>query len=760
MAQTLSSVSLENSNSISPIAALQRSSVGDQWNLARNHPNAVPALSSVWGAQDPEKMVRISQQTSVFVDGVNNAPATSLAARETWLNLEQAAVALTMARFDVMASRCKEEITKSLKENGIKFMRGNHLLYGDEVHEQILNEAYLPAIDDVMDCIWAMGIVPIFTQLVRVSTESDELQPIPVIPEMGTYDISFITSAQNKRVYKFYHRIDLLSTTLPPQRHPDKKGAVEFLRRFDPLVTVYDRFGYKPTSGGELTAPLIGLMPVFRILSNLESYLDKGIRGESEPLLVTEYDRASMPEKPKERAQANYAGSRAQYEVGNDEDDDLIEMERRRNAYNSIFNRPDSQASTSVSATVLRAQEDVSMARARHVQLEVGRKLVHHIPAQQPKDFVAIRTTYEELVCTRLGLTRSMFINDRVVRANVEAMNNSFKTTLTHYRNHIQRLFTEFYRANFVDSVLQQKKLEVLRRALERHTALYFQNALEEGAKDIAVDKKANKEDNRKETVINNDVHTYIFEHNIGKKKKKKNDGADIDTDSENSSSSEDSSSKDDDATTQDSVSGSGSDTEEKESNKAKKENRKKQKKQVSVSPDSLNPVIYSKDPHLFDKREYGLLNSTKNKLFGLEREHSISVQLPISPFSSLETLRELYLAQVITFDTYQTKCLLLHGLPLTDANLTATQLTPKELIEMTQSDHGVRQDTPGQNAAAAGGGGSSTKRKAKSTKSKTSTKSPKSTMDKQVSSRPSGSNSGPNAASSGTTKSKKKLGE
>jgi hypothetical protein len=351
-----------------------------------------------------------------------------------------------------------------------------------------------------------------------------------------------------------------------------------------------------------------------------------------------------------------------------------------------------------------------------------------------------------------------MFINDRVVRANVEAMNNSFKITLTHYRNHMQRILTEFYRANYVDQLLQDKKLSILERALKKHTALYFQQET------IKADTKRQEESSlakKDKKYIETEPHKYTLEDpgksrnddtNNNKRKKNKRTQEDLDSDSDSNSNS------DSDGTL------SGKDDDDDNNNN----NNNKRNSDSSITSDSddesddrpssinnKNPVIYSKDPHLFDKREYGLIHSTKKKLFGLERTHAISIELPIAPFSSLETLRDLYLTQVISFETFQTKSLLMHGLPLTDANTKVVQLTPKDLNEMVQSTHGVRPEAEGSGKTGSTGGakGSTGKRKSVGSMSK-------STSDKQISSRPSGSNSGPNAASSGTTKSKKKLGE
>jgi hypothetical protein len=390
-------------SNVSAQSAVNKSSVADQWNMARLYPQYVPTLNFIRGAQNPENIHHIDHPTKTSHQYDGNR--SSFGPYETWLNLEQSNMASQMGRFDVMARRCEEEITKSLKENGLKFMRGNSLLFGDEVHEQLLSEAYLPVIDKILHAIWTMGVVPISTQLVRVSASSDELQPIPVVPEFGTYDISFV-SYQGRRVYRFYHRIDVFNETLPPQRHPNEnKPGTGFLRRFDPLVTVYDRFGHSPLKTGDLTAPWVELMPIFKILNDLEMYLTKGVRGESEPLLVTEYDQSAMPASVKEKKEASYAGSKEKYQYGNDDDDDdyiYNQLERAAKKYDTIFSQTDLAATSgATNVSVQRAREDVALARARHVHLGVGRKLAHHIPAAQPKEFVQIRTQYEELVCTR-----------------------------------------------------------------------------------------------------------------------------------------------------------------------------------------------------------------------------------------------------------------------------------------------------------------------------------------------------------------------
>lgn len=336
---------------------------------------------------------------------------------------------------------CRSLLRNKVFENGLDLCEGASGSGACKANsmpriQRLLEDHWIPFAKAAMDMIFCIGLVPI--RFIRVDEKSI---PIPYVPIVGTYDIHIVTTREGVRSYELF----------------DNDSGLEPVK--DSLVL--GGFNYEPHMDGQMTSLVAILEPVFRFIAELSDAAVISERIRSNPPIVIQKRDAGNSQQEKETANFGFYA-----------DTDNIKMTE-----NNQFQRDEMQVKQLQNQQRLfmnalyptQGQQNAKNALDNMVPLPSQFQVGTMIEPSGRTDFVSVNRMAQETICSTLGVPRSLFINDHVVRSDQEGVHETLRQSLIFWKQVISTLLTKVWRMLNEESVLKKvmKDAKKSKRALQ-----------------------------------------------------------------------------------------------------------------------------------------------------------------------------------------------------------------------------------------------------------------------------------------------------
>lgn len=336
---------------------------------------------------------------------------------------------------------CRSLLRNKVFENGIDLCEGSS---GSGVckansmprMQRLLEDHWIPFGKAAMDMIFCIGIVPV--RFIRVDETSI---PIPYVPIVGTYDIHIITTKDGVRSYELF----------------DNDSGLEPVK--DSMVL--GGFNFEPHMDGQMTSLVSILEPVFRFIAELSDAAVVSERIRSNPPIVIQKRDSGNSQQEKETANFGFYADTDNIKMteNNQFQRDEMQVKQLQNQQRLFMN--------ALYPTV--GQQNAKNALDNMVPLPSQFQVGTMIEPSGRTDFVSVNRMAQETICSTLGVPRSLFINDHVVRSDQEGVHETLRQSLIFWKQVIATLLTKVWRMLNEESVLKKvmKDARKSKRALQ-----------------------------------------------------------------------------------------------------------------------------------------------------------------------------------------------------------------------------------------------------------------------------------------------------
>lgn len=323
---------------------------------------------------------------------------------------------------------CRSLLRNKVFENGLDLCEGangsgacraNNM---PRVH-RLLEDHWIPFGKAAMDMIFCVGLVPV--RFIRVDEKSI---PIPYVPIVGTYDIHIITTKEGVRSYELY----------------DTDSGLEPVKD----AIVLGGFNFDPHMDGQMTSLVSVLEPVFRFIAELSDAAVTSERIRSNPPIVIQKRDSGNSQQEKETANFDFYA-----------DTDNIKQTESNTYQRSEMGVKQLQNQQRMFMNALyptQGQQNAKNAMENMVPLPSQFQVGTMIEPSGRTDFVSVNRMAQETICSTLGVPRSLFINDHVVRSDQEGVHETLRQSLIFWKQVISALMTKLWRMLNEESVLKK----------------------------------------------------------------------------------------------------------------------------------------------------------------------------------------------------------------------------------------------------------------------------------------------------------------
>ncbi len=333
---------------------------------------------------------------------------------------------------------CRALLKNKVFENGLDLCVGSAGPCKADIRTaRLIEEHWVPFAKAVVDIIFAIGIVP-----VRFIRAKELKVPIPYVPVVGTYHIDILTSKDGRRSYELFDA---------------NSGMV------DPIAdaVVLDGFSFDPLMNGKLTSLVAVLEPVFRFIAEL-----------SDAAVTSERIRANPPIviQKKETATNKEEGEAAMFDFFADSDNvKATERNQFRRDEQQISQLQNQRRMFMNALYPSQAQANAKNAMDNMVPLPSSFQIGTLLEPSGRTDFVSINRMCQETICSTLGVPRSLFINDHVVRSDQEGIHDTLRQSLIFWKQIVSSVLTKVWRVCNEEQVLEKvmKDAKKSKRALQ-----------------------------------------------------------------------------------------------------------------------------------------------------------------------------------------------------------------------------------------------------------------------------------------------------
>jgi hypothetical protein len=301
---------------------------------------------------------------------------------------------------------CRNVLQNKVFENGIAICANKKKCSDLTLNKSEIDSVWIPFGKDIIDTIMTLGIVP-----VRFSDKG-----LPYIPKAGTYDIHVITDDNGMTTYELH----------------DKQHPMEPV----PDSIVLHNYGYDPRIDGSLTSMIKTLEPIMQFVHHL-----------SDAALCAEETRCNPPVicEKKETQQEMKEGLHF---------DSYIDGDTLKTTLNSHYQRDEAgirqlnHQRMLFSNAISGAKSEKTTTRAMNnlVPLPNDFRISTLIEPSGRNDYVQICRMASEIICSVIGVPRSMIISDNVVRGDIQGSHDVFKQSCLQWKNIISSILTAVYR--------------------------------------------------------------------------------------------------------------------------------------------------------------------------------------------------------------------------------------------------------------------------------------------------------------------------
>lgn len=335
---------------------------------------------------------------------------------------------------------CRSLLRNKVFENGVDLCEGSGngpcRASMNPRTKRLLEDYWIPFAKAAMDMIFCIGLVPV--RFIRVDENS---VPIPYVPIVGTYDIHIVTTNAGIRSYELF----------------DTDSGLEPVE--DSLVLA--GFNYDPLIDGQMTSLVAILEPVFRFIAEL-----------SDAAMISEKIRCNPPVLIQKRDTSNSQQEKETANFGFYADTDNIKVTEQNQYQRNEMQIKQLQNQQRMFVTALyptQGQKNAKNAMDNMVPLPSQFQVASLVEPSGRTDFVSVNRMAQETICSTLGVPRSLFINDHVVRSDQEGIHETLRQSLIYWKQTIAKIMSKLWFLCNEESVLKKvmKDAKKSKRALQ-----------------------------------------------------------------------------------------------------------------------------------------------------------------------------------------------------------------------------------------------------------------------------------------------------
>lgn len=335
---------------------------------------------------------------------------------------------------------CRSLLKNKVFENGLDLCVGSSTdckAKTDLRSRRLLEDHWLPFAKSAMDIILAIGLCPV--RFIR----SDDLKgvAIPYVPIIGTYDIHIITTKEGLRSYELF----------------DTDSGMEPVAD----AMVLDGYNFDPMMDGQLTSLVAVLEPLFRFTAEMSDAAVTCEKIRSNPPIVIQKKDATNGGQENEAAVFDYYA---------DTDNIKSTTNNQFQRDEAQIKRLDNQRRMFMNALYpTQAQTNAKNALDNMVPLPSNFQIGTLLEPSGRTDFVSLNRMCQETICSVLGVPRSLFISDNVVKSDSEGTHETLKQTLIFWKDVVSRTLTKLWRVCNEERLLEKvmKDAKKSKRALQ-----------------------------------------------------------------------------------------------------------------------------------------------------------------------------------------------------------------------------------------------------------------------------------------------------
>lgn len=334
---------------------------------------------------------------------------------------------------------CRSLLKNKVFENGLELCIGNGTdckPANDIRNRRLLEENWMPFAKQAMDIILAIGLCP-----VRFIRPDENAIAIPYVPIIGTFDIHIITTKEGIRSYELFD----VGSSMEPVAD----------------AIVFDGFNFDPMIDGQLTSLVAVLEPAFRFIAELSDAAVTSERIRSNPPIVIQKKESTTSNQDKEAATFDFYADtdNMKANLNNSYKRDEAQIQQLNNQRRLFMN----------ALYPTQAQANAKNAMDNMVPLPSSFQIGTLLEPSGRTDFVSVNRMVQETICSVLGVPRSLFINDHVVRSDAEGVHETLRQSLIFWKDVISKTLTKIWRICNEEKVLEKvmKDAKKSKRALQ-----------------------------------------------------------------------------------------------------------------------------------------------------------------------------------------------------------------------------------------------------------------------------------------------------
>lgn len=335
-----------------------------------------------------------------------------------------------------MIQMCRQMIHNQLLNNGIKFCQGKCKPL-DQGEEEAIDDKWVPFCGAVIDSVMTYGFAVVYLG-----------KCFPSIMHIDTYHLKFEIKKNEMEFYVY------------------EKGTVEKLIR---NAVVFNNFGFQPTIYGNITSPLVKVLPRLQFLKTVRETCIRMEIQRSDPRYFSEVKDTGHGATAREGIDFDFYADANSAETSDD-----MKYQRNKSAVSTLSKQRD------LYENYLNAEHAArSSATLDHItQLPMGHSVKTTSANTGRNDLVNVHKLVQEEICATFGVPRSMMFSDSSAKTSTDTVgtHQTFMHTLLWWKKRLSVVLSETYNSLNAEKIMDKIDFKKENQCLEELKKKYKVN--------------------------------------------------------------------------------------------------------------------------------------------------------------------------------------------------------------------------------------------------------------------------------------------
>jgi len=330
------------------------------------------------------------------------------------VNMEEMKMVKASFEQSPMVQMSRQMIHNQLLNNGIKFCQGK-CKDASVGEEDDVENRWVPFCADVIDSVMCFGFAVVYMG-----------KCYPTIMHLDQYYLKFEIK-KNELDFFVY-----------------EKGGVD---KLIPNAIVFNNFGFSPTSNGNLTSPMVKVLPRLQFLKRIRETCIRMEMQRSDPRYFSEVKDGGNAQGAREGIDFDFYADANSAETTDD-----MKFQRNKSAIATLSQQKDLYESYLNAAHAASASATLD-----HItQLPMGHAVKPTLSNTGRNDLVNIHKLVQEEICATFGVPRSMMFSDSSARTSTDTVgtHQTFMHTLLWWKKRLSVILSETYNSLNAEKIM------------------------------------------------------------------------------------------------------------------------------------------------------------------------------------------------------------------------------------------------------------------------------------------------------------------